>query len=113
MKIALDYDETFTEDPIFWRGVIDLAKQRGHSVTFVTFRVEMNEGYSGSHNADICADAADLNIDVIFTNGQQKAHHFDADVWIDDMPEIIPHAKTLLGMYNGCVNSGDVDDATK
>ena len=104
MKLALDYDETFTEDPIFWKGVIELAKQRMHSVTFVTFR---SNPKGSSYNDDIYSDANELGVDVVFTSGEQKAGHFDADVWIDDMPVVIPHAQELLNMYHGCVRNDD------
>lgn len=105
MRIALDYDETFTADPELWEFFIAKAKERGHEISFVTFRWEPDEGYDPHHNADIKKDAERLNIDIVFTHGQQKSEHFKADVWIDDMPEIIPHAKTLLQMYNECKNN--------
>ena len=38
MKIALDYDKTFTTDMRMWRAFIDLAKAYGHEVVCVTMR---------------------------------------------------------------------------
>lgn len=102
MKIALDYDDTFTSDPELWEFFIEKAKLRGHEISFVTFRWEPTEGYDPKHNADIKQDASRLNIPIVFTHGQQKAKHFDADIWIDDMPEVIPHAHTLWDMYKEC-----------
>ena len=51
MKIALDYDETFTAAPVLWKMFIEICKQQGHNIKFVTFR----DGRWG--NDDICADA--------------------------------------------------------
>ena len=107
MKIAIDYDDTFTADPELWRFFIAKAKERGHTVSFVTFRWEPDEGYDPIHNADIKKDAAELDIEIVFTHGQQKANHFDADIWIDDMPEVIPHSKTLWEMYKDCQSKED------
>jgi hypothetical protein len=89
MRIALDYDQTFTVDEFFWRQVVDLAKQRGHSVSFVTFRKE------AGNNLDIIADAENLKIPIVFCNYKQKASVTEADVWIDDSPRYIPTADEI------------------
>lgn len=91
MKIALDYDDTFTEDRTFWAEVALLAKRRGHSITFVTFRHE-NGNYS---NDDIEEDSKLLDIDIVYCGFKQKAGKFEADVWIDDSPHFIPTADKL------------------
>lgn len=94
MKIALDYDGTFTEDKEMWTAFVSLCKGRGHDVRFVTFRVHYYEPWARG-NEDILADAANLDIPVIFTNGEQKQKFFDADVWIDDHPELISEASSV------------------
>ena len=33
MLLAIDYDETYTLDPLFWDEVIYLAQNHGHNVT--------------------------------------------------------------------------------
>ena len=38
MNIAIDYDETYTADPVFWDAVIGLGRQLGHSFVCVTNR---------------------------------------------------------------------------
>lgn len=43
MKIALDYDGTYTADPALWDGFIARAKARGHSVWIVTCRRDTEE----------------------------------------------------------------------
>lgn len=90
---ALDYDQTFTDEPILWEFFISKAKERGHSVTFVTSR-----GYHTTldTNNDIRTDAKRLGIDIVFCFGEPKATKFKADVWIDDSPLYIPSNDAIL-----------------
>jgi hypothetical protein len=90
---ALDYDETFTDEPILWEFFINKAKERGHSVTFVTSRGHHN---SHDYNDDIFADAKRLGIEVVFCFGEQKISKFKADVWIDDCPLSIPSEEAIV-----------------
>ena len=84
MKIfAIDYDNTYGDDPELWNEFIVSAKQRGHVVIMVTYR-----------SPDIpILDAP--NIEIIYTDHNHKApylmehHDIDVDVWIDDWPELI------------------------
>lgn len=89
MIIALDYDKTFTEDKPLWKSFVLKAKEHNHSITFVTFRPEFWD------NNDIEDDARLLDIAIVYTNGKQKADCFNADIWIDDMPYLIPSYDTL------------------
>ena len=96
MRIALDYDDMYTRDPILWTAFVNNAKERGHSVTFVTFRKNsIPSGWETNPNADIEEDAKLLNIDIVYCNYKQKASQFVADVWIDDSPQYIPTGQTL------------------
>ena len=104
MKIALDYDETFTAAPMLFKPFVLLAQQQGHLVTFVTFR---SSKYCDNH--DIEADANELGIDIVFTEGKQKQHVFKADIWIDDSPDTIVDFKLMGDTYDGCLLSGDVE----
>lgn len=103
MKIALDFDETFTLDENFWEHFISMSKMSGHEVKFVTYRSDRWE------NSDILNASEKLGIDVIFTNGKQKANFYDADVWIDDSPVTIPRASDLGNMFDGCLVNDDMD----
>ena len=38
MRIALDYDETYTAAPVLFKLFVLAAIQYGHKVTFVTYR---------------------------------------------------------------------------
>jgi len=105
MIIALDYDECFTEDKVFWSGFVASAKKSGHTVTFVTYRPDR-----WHDSTDILADADTLGIETVFTAGQQKAGLFKADIWIDDSPVTIPVAEDLGNMYDGCLINNDMRD---
>lgn len=102
MKIAIDYDETFTADPRTFKKVIDIFKLAKHEVNFVTYR-------DGRHpNHDISADAQNCGVGIIFTAGKQKRHIYDADIWIDDSPETIVSFEQLGNMYDGCLANNDL-----
>lgn len=81
MKIALDYDETYTKDPVLWGYFIDHAVQRGHEVMVVTFRAPELE-------------IEDMGIPVYYTSYRAKRKYMESqgvriDIWIDDSPETI------------------------
>jgi hypothetical protein len=101
MKIALDYDDTYTADTELFTLFVFAAIERGHSVTFVTYR------HSSGNNDDVELDAKKLGIDVVFTGGRQKAHMFEADIWIDDNPVTVPRFSELDSMRNGCIVNKD------
>ena len=85
MNISLDYDETYTRDPILWLNLIRIAKERGHKVYVVTMRYP-EEG------AEVLQELQRHVEQVIFTSRQAKKqycydnHKLNIDVWIDDMP---------------------------
>lgn len=85
LKIALDYDETFTADRSFLRNFVILSKISNHQIVFVTYRT--NREYDD--NSDIESDALKCGINVIYSQGEPKRTVFDADIWIDDSPETI------------------------
>jgi hypothetical protein len=78
MKIALDYDNTFTRDPELWAHFTNMARARGHEVRIVTSRHPGNPiPVSG--------------IEIHYCSFKAKDQHYDADVWIDDDPKHIHH----------------------
>ena len=101
MNIALDFDETFIEDPLFWAKFVSNAHARGHTVTFVTYRPAYGS------NSDIELEAECLGIDIVYTEGKQKQHCFDADVWIDDSPETVVNYNMLNTYRIGCEKTND------
>lgn len=95
LKIGLDFDGTISEDPELWRRFINLAKGRGHEVKIVTFRFGVISDFEHQDIAEFCKQAG---VGAIFTNHVQKAECYKADIWIDDMPEVIPTNTNLLIM---------------
>ena len=92
MRIALDFDDTVTLDPLFWTEFVRLARLHGHSVTIVTIR------HQGWDNSDILGFATDLGVAVVCTDGEQKSTRHTADVWIDDSPVMIPNYSQSHGL---------------
>lgn len=87
MRIALDFDDTFTRDPKLWLAFIYRALSRKHDIRVVTFRNKDGD------NSDIAGIMTGL-IPVLYTGGKRKRQYcyeqgFIVDVWIDDMPEVI------------------------
>ena len=87
MLIALDYDETYTEDPEFWDLVIGLAVTHGHSVICATMR-HRHEG------EDVIENLGKKVEKIIFTGRKaklQSVHEagYYPSVWIDDSPHWI------------------------
>jgi hypothetical protein len=85
MRIALDYDDTFTLDRTSWRKAVKILQMNpSTSVTFVTSRSKRGK------NDDIIYDANAMGIDIVFCDRKPKQECFNADVWIDDTPLAIP-----------------------
>jgi hypothetical protein len=89
MRIALDYDNTYSVDPAFWNTFIKDAFERGHEVRIVTVRDERH---------DRTAPLVELQrrVQIIYTRGVAKqwfcTHFTDGwipEVWIDDSPRSI------------------------
>jgi hypothetical protein len=86
MTIVLDYDGTYTEDPILWHQFIRLAKKRGHKIICVTMRYP----YEIDENPSI-SEFIRNTVEIIFTSRKAKAvtlleMGIDVDIWIDDNP---------------------------
>lgn len=88
MKIALDFDGTYTEDTTLWDVFISRAQERGHVVYIVTFRSPdmRNPLMDRLYNS--------LGVPILFTSRTAKRDYalkygIDFDVWIDDQPELI------------------------
>lgn len=88
MIISLDYDDTFTKDPVFWSQFIKLANEHGHMVYGVTMRYP-----------EECRDPAFIDyankVNTVFPTSRKGKKEFMSDVgiwidvWIDDRPEFI------------------------
>lgn len=73
MLIALDYDKTYTLDPILWDKFVDSAINSGHEVKIVTMRFPHEE-------------ISVNNVEVIYTSRKAKIGFIQPDIWIDDSP---------------------------
>lgn len=80
-SICVDFDETFTTDPVTWTKIIELLRAAGHTVFCISLRFPNFPitGFPG---------------DVYYACGQHKwefAEHngIHVDIWIDDWPAII------------------------
>lgn len=89
MKIALDYDHTYSLDPSFWGWFVLTARSFGHEVKMVTVRDDRFDRTTKLVEAEKI-------LSVIYTRGAAKkwyCEHFGdgfiPDVWIDDKPESI------------------------
>jgi hypothetical protein len=85
MRIALDYDKTYTADTELWDAFIAIARARGHLVDIVTMRNE---------NELVDKSIAKKVDHIVYTcrKGKKRCMEFidrPVDIWIDDMPQFI------------------------
>lgn len=88
LTISLDYDDTFTADPIFWTAFVGWAQTAGHKVICVTSR------FGNFGNRQELRDALPQGMEVVFCdhNGKDESARkagYQVDIWIDDVPESI------------------------
>ena len=89
MKIAIDYDMTYTADSQFWDAVIQLGRTRGHEFICVTGREEP----PGPHERQIPIPVICAPSEYKFRAALAAGHVID--VWIDDCPGTIEPARIL------------------
>lgn len=83
MLIALDYDDTYTRDPLAWLTVVAFMKSKGHEFICCTMRTP-----GEAHN--IHPPLREL-MPVHCTSRKAKAEYLSGlgirpDIWIDDNP---------------------------
>ena len=88
LLIAIDFDQTYTADPILFNEFMGYAKFRGHEVVICTVR---NYPKDLTHTL---THIRNMGFPVYFTDGLPKRKTMEAlgkkvDIWIDDMPEVI------------------------
>ncbi len=99
MTISIDFDETFSKDPVMWGEFAMKADAEGNTVYMITRREDTPENQAfiketiGEHNHAFTGV-------LLIGEGMQKADAAKAaginvDVWIDDSPE------TISGMQDG------------
>lgn len=77
--IAIDYDDTISKLPLFFKQIIGNWK---HAIDFhiVTYRDK------NAYNDELRELEKLTEHSVVFTSTKAKIDHFEADIWIDDMP---------------------------
>lgn len=98
MNISVDFDDTYTRDPILWDEFISRAQERGHTVYCVTAREPLKQ-FRDEVYESIGRLIGERN--CYFTDGSAKEKFmFDKgiwiDVWIDDSPKFINQSKKLF-----------------
>jgi hypothetical protein len=85
MTIALDYDDTWTEDPGMWAQFVDLARAQGHDVIVITARQRSPENEKELLSVLPCG--TDFHFSFDEPKGEYaKRKGIAVDVWIDDSP---------------------------
>jgi hypothetical protein len=83
--VSIDFDDTFTADPVAWTAIIKLLQDASHTVVCVT----------GRDNTPISVNqithALPEGIPIVFAGSDPKndaaiREGFNVDVWIDDRP---------------------------
>lgn len=105
LRVAVDFDGTFTASPALFCQLIGMMKKYGADVRFVTFR------FRTGNNSDILSWGERLEVPVIFTEGRQKesfcaAQDWEPTFWIDDDPRFIPSVDGLELLIQGCKLTG-------
>ena len=93
LSISLDYDLTFTADPILWRQFISDAQRRGHTVVCVTGRREPPD-FSRDPRLPDSVPIVCVGSEVLKRPAAAKAG-YHIDIWIDDMPGVIEECRIL------------------
>jgi FkbM family methyltransferase len=88
LRIALDWDDTYTRDPAAWAQVVAALTAAGHEVVLVTAREDTERNWK------LCKIPGVLAHRRYFTGHKPKRQWMEArgvsvDIWIDDRPEAI------------------------
>ncbi len=88
MRIAIDYDKTFTTDPDMWCKVIIILEDAGHDVVCVSSR------FNNYENMEELGHNLPRHMNIVFCDHNAKAEVMKkrgtpVDIWIDDDPYTI------------------------
>lgn len=84
MNFGLDFDDTYTRDPVMWDKILRIIREAGHKIYVVTWRYE-------SEMAKVY-EALDGKVHGFYATGRQAKEHYmfsqgiRIDVMIDDNP---------------------------
>jgi hypothetical protein len=89
VNIGLDYDDTYTRDPMMWNSCLRYMRAHKHKVYIVTWRTQ-------GESVDIIKQLEGM-VDGVFCTARKAKQPFMfaqgicIDVWIDDNPSAILH----------------------
>jgi hypothetical protein len=88
MIIAIDYDGTYTTDPLVFNSIIHLLQSAGHAVICVTGRSD-----DGIMDKPVRESIGKIT-PIIFAGKEWKSDAvkkagYKVDIWIDDCPQFI------------------------
>ncbi len=88
MRIAIDYDDTFTADPATWCKVIRVLEDAGHEVVCVSAR------FANAENLEELGRNLPRHMQIVLSEHNAKAEVMakrgtPVDIWIDDWPTAI------------------------
>ena len=93
MVISIDFDETFSKDPVMWGEFAAKSAADGNTVYMITRREDTPENQA--EIKETIGQYADAFTDVLLIGAAMqkadgaKAAGIAVDVWIDDSPETI------------------------
>jgi hypothetical protein len=95
LRIAIDYDDTFTADPVFWAKFIGKAREFGHLPMIVTCRHNTPETL---HHIDEHLEEHGCMVPVFMSSLVAKRPYMEdrginVDIWIDDKPESVKEGR--------------------
>lgn len=100
LVFGIDYDRTYTRDPLVFDALIQCLKLRGHRVFIVTQRTGSDERQGSSVAKENREECKVPHCNTIFTDGAPKEWHMlrklgiKVDIWIDDDPKSVIEKKT-------------------
>jgi hypothetical protein len=86
MKLALDFDDTFTRDPALWVQFTLNSQQRGHIVYGITMRTPQECVGELFDNYRALVDYVIPTSRAAKKSFCEDVHGLIIDVWIDDRP---------------------------
>lgn len=90
MIYGVDYDGTWTSDPVLWRAFVQSAVARGHQVILITNRIS-----AAPWGPEVRAALSDVPVaDIVFCGAAPKRavarqRGWNVDVWVDDRPHTV------------------------
>lgn len=107
MIIAIDYDGTFSRDPVLWGEFVRAALLRGHTCILVTGRSDELISPNGSTRwGDEVRAGVGTLMPIVFAGMEwkrvaAKTAGYAVDIWIDDFPEYIAPQDERIGRHKG------------